>query len=160
VPWIAERPNLVVARTFSKIYGLAGMRLGYAITTRENAEALRGQSIWSNGNAAVLAAGLASVEDPAHAEQQRALLNGTKRWLCVELQRDGRRYIPSEANFVMIDVGGDVTPVIAAFEQRGILVGRKFPTMDNWLRISIGTQEETAAFAQGLREVVPVRRAA
>ena len=160
VPWIAQRPNLVVARTFSKIYGLAGMRLGYAIATRENAEALRGQSVWSNGNAAVLAAGLASIQDPAHAEQQRSLINGTKRWLCAELSKDGRRYIPSEANFVMIDVGGDVTPVIAAFKERDILVGRKFPTMDNWLRISIGTQEEIAAFAQGLREIVPVRRAA
>lgn len=160
VPWIAERPKLVVARTFSKIYGLAGMRLGYAIATPENAEALRGQSIWSNGNAAVLAGGLASVEDPAHADAQRALLNGTKRWLYAELSKEGRRYIPSEANFVMIDVGGDVTPVIAAFKQRGILVGRKFPTMESWLRISIGTQAETAAFVEALRELVPVRRAA
>ncbi len=160
VAWIAQRPNLVVARTFSKIYGLAGMRLGYAVATRENADALRGQSIWSNGNAAVLAAGLASLEDPAHAEAQRVLLGGTRRWLCAELAKDGRRYIPSEANFVMIDVGGDVTPVIAAFKQRGILVGRKFPTMENWLRISIGTQQEIAAFVQGLREILPVRRAA
>jgi len=160
VPSIAGHPNLVVARTFSKIYGLAGMRLGYAIASAENAEALRGQQIWSNGNAAVLAAGLASIQDGAHAEKQRGLINGTKRWLCAELQKDGRRYIPSEANFVMIDVGSDVTPLIAAFKQRGLMVGRKFPTMENWLRISIGTQEEIAVFVQGLREIVPVRRAA
>jgi histidinol-phosphate aminotransferase len=160
VPSIAGHPNLVVARTFSKIYGLAGMRLGYAIASRENADALRGQQIWSNANAAVLAAGLVSIEDPGHAEKQRTLINGTKRWLCAELSKDARRYIPSEANFVMIDVGGDVTPLIAAFKQRGIMVGRRFPTMENWLRISIGTQEEVAAFVEGLRAIVPVRRAA
>ena len=160
IGWIARRPNLVVARTFSKIYGLAGMRLGYAVATRENATALRDQSVWSNGNAAVLAAAVASIEDPAHAEKQREWMNGTKRWLCGELEKDGRRYIPSHTNFVMIHVGGDVAPVIAAFRERGIQVGRKFATMENWLRISIGTQEETAAFVQGLRTIVPARRAA
>ena len=160
IGWIARRSNLVVARTLSKIYGLAGMRLGYAVATRENATALRDQSIWSNGNAAVLAAAVASIEDPAHAEKQREWMNGTKRWLCGELEKDGRRYIPSHTNFVMIHVGGDVAPVIAAFRERGIEVGRKFATMEHWLRISIGTQEETAAFLQGLRAIVPARRAA
>lgn len=160
VPWIEKRPNVVVARTFSKIYGLAGMRLGYAVATKLNADALRAQQIWSNANAAVLAAALASLEDTGHAAQQRALLNGTKRYLCDEFAKDGRRFIPSHANFVMVEVGGDVTPVIAAFKARGILVGRKFPGMETWLRISIGTQEETAAFVEALRTIVPARRAA
>lgn len=159
-PWIAKRPNLVVARTFSKIYGLAGMRLGYAVATKANADALRAQQIWSNGNAAVLAAAIASLEDTAHATQQRELLNGTKKYLCDEFAKDGRRFIPSHANFVMVEVGQDVGPILQAFKAKGILVGRKFPTMETWLRISIGTQEETAAFVAALRTIVPARRAA
>jgi histidinol-phosphate aminotransferase len=160
IPWIARHSNLVVARTFSKIYGLAGMRLGYAVATEANADALRERQIWSNANAAVLAAGLVSLEDTAHAEKQRELLNGTRRYLCDEFAKDGRRFIPSHANFVMVEVGRDVTPVIEAFKAKGILVGRRFPTMESWLRISIGTREETAAFVEALRAIVPVRRAA
>jgi histidinol-phosphate aminotransferase len=84
-------------------------------------------------------------------------MNDTRRWLCRELDKDGRRYIPSEANFVMIDVGGDVAPVIDAFRKRSILVGRKFPSLGNWLRISVGTPKEMEAFVAGLREFVPAR---
>ncbi len=160
IPSIAKHPNLVVARTFSKIYGLAGMRMGYAVATKENADALRDQQIWSNGNAAVLAAAVASIEDAGHVTQQRDALNGTKRYLCDAFAKDGRRFIPSHANFVMVEVGSDVTPVIAAFKAQGIHVGRKFPTMETWLRISIGTQAETEAFVAALRTIVPARRAA
>ena len=60
----------------------------------------------------------------------------------------------------MIDVGGDVAPVIQAFRARKILVGRKFPSLPNWLRVSIGTRPQTEAFAAALGEIVPVRAAA
>ena len=158
--WLPHHENLVVVRTFSKIYGLAGMRLGYAVAALDKAEALRGQSIWSNGNAAVLEAALVSLEDPEHVERQRGLLNGTKRWLLEELAKDGRRYLPSQANFVMIDVGGDVAPLITGFQGRGIRVGRKFPALPNFLRITIGTDEEMRAFLAGLRALVPPRAGA
>jgi histidinol-phosphate aminotransferase len=153
-------PNLVVARTFSKIYGLAGMRLGYAVASEPNAKALREHATWSNANAVVLAAALASLGDEALVARQRERLNGTRRRLCAELERDGRRYIPSEANFVMIDVGGDVKPVIEAFRVRRILVGRRFPALPTWLRVTIGTPEETAVFLGALREILPARAAA
>jgi histidinol-phosphate aminotransferase len=158
--WLARNPNLVVVRTFSKIYGLAGMRLGYAVASVEKAEALRAHAIWSNGNAAVLDAALAGLAEPEHVESQRALLNGTRRWLCDELRKDGRRFIPSEANFVMIDVGGDVAPLVEAFRARGIRVGRRFPALPSFLRISIGTDAEMRAFLAGLRELAPARAAA
>ena len=153
-------PNLVVARTFSKVYGMAGMRLGYAVTSAANAEALRAQAAWSNANVAALAAARASLADESLVARQRERLNGTRRWLTAELAKDGRRSIPSEANFVMIDVGGDVKPLIAAFEARGIRVGRRFAAMPTWLRVTIGTPEETQAFLRGLRELVPARAAA
>ena len=152
--------NLVVARTFSKIYGMAGMRLGYAVASAANAELMRSHASWDNTNQSALAMGLASLADPEVVPRQRKLLNGTRRWLCAELERDRRRYIPSETNFVMIDVEGDVTPVTVALRDRGILAGRKFPSMPNWLRVSIGKQDEMEAFLAGLRQIVPARAAA
>jgi histidinol-phosphate aminotransferase len=153
--WVGKQPNLVVVRTFSKIYGMAGMRLGYAVSTMENIRAMRAHMVWNNGNAAVLEAALASLQDSEHLAAMRKRMNDTRRWLCRELEKDGRSYIPSEANFVMVDVGGDVAPVIEGFRERRLLVGRKFPSMGNWLRVSIGTEKEMETFMAHLREIVP-----
>jgi histidinol-phosphate aminotransferase len=152
---LAAHPALIVVRTFSKIHGLAGMRLGYAVGSAGRIAALRRHAVVNNANAAVLAAALASQADTAALSEVRRRMNDTRRALCAELERDGRRFIPPHANFVMIDVGRDVAPVIAAFRERKILVGRKFPTMPTWLRVSVGTERETAAFAAALREIVP-----
>jgi histidinol-phosphate aminotransferase len=153
-------PNLVVARTFSKVHGMAGMRLGYGLCSPENAKRLRERGFWGNLNAAVLNAGRESLADEAHVARQRELLNGTRRRLVAELQRDGRRTIPSEANFVMIEIGKDVEPLIAAFRERKILVGRRFPAMPSWLRVSLGTPAETTAFLAALRDLAPLAKAA
>jgi histidinol-phosphate aminotransferase len=153
--WIGKMPNLIVVRTFSKIYGLAGMRLGYAVGTKESIEAMGRHRIWSNANASVLEAALASLDDAGHVPRNRRAINDTRRWLCAEIGKDGRSFISSEANFVMIDVGTDVAPVIAALRTRDVLVGRKFPSLPNWLRVSIGTPEEMRRFLAAFRAVVP-----
>ena len=87
-------------------------------------------------------------------------MNDTRRWLTGQLAVEGRRFIPSEANFVMIDTGRDVAPLIEAFKAKRILVGRRFPSMPTCLRVSVGTPAEMAAFVAELREIVPVRAAA
>ncbi len=153
--WLKDLPNLIVVRTFSKIYGMAGMRLGYALASSANAKALGEHRFWNNTNAAVLAGALASLRDDAHLQDQRRRLNQTRRRLCDALAADGRVFIPSEANFVMFDLGRDVKPVIEAFRQRGILVGRKFPSLPTWLRVSVGTPAEMKAFLAALRDIVP-----
>jgi len=157
---IAAHPNLVVARTFSKIYGMAGLRLGYAIGSAARIAAMAPWASWSNANAAVLAAALECLADPDLVPRQRKALNDTRRWLVAELAKQGRRTMPSETNFVMIDVGGDVAPVIEAFRARKILVGRKFPSLPNWLRVSVGTRPQTEAFVSALAGIVPVRAVA
>jgi len=157
--WMGKAPNLIVVRTFSKVYGMAGMRLGYAVASKENAAALRAHAAWSNANAAVLAAALASLAEPEHVTRQRALNRDMREWLGRALEHDGRRYIPSHTNFLMLDVGGDVQPAIDAFRDRKILVGRKFPSLPNWLRVSMGTLPEMEAFVDALRVVVPARAA-
>jgi histidinol-phosphate aminotransferase len=151
--------NVVVARTFSKIYGMAGMRLGYAVASPSNAALLQSHSSWNNTSQAGLAMGIAALSDPNVVADQRRRINDARRWLCAELVRDGRHFIPSETNFVMIDVGGDVVPVAQRFRERGVQVGRKFPSMPNWLRVSIGKPEDMRAFVEALRDVVPLKAA-
>jgi histidinol-phosphate aminotransferase len=155
--WILQRPNLVVVRTFSKIYGLAGLRLGYAVATAENIRAMRGHATWDNANALALAAALASLGDEAHVATHRQRNADTRRWLAAELTKDGRRFIPAQANFMMIHVGRDVGPVIQKFQEKGVLTGRRFQSMPDWLRISLGTREEMGTFLARLREIVPAR---
>jgi histidinol-phosphate aminotransferase len=153
---IAEHPNLVVARTFSKMYGLAGMRLGYGVGSKENIARMSEEILISNGNAAVLAAASASLTDQGALNATRAKLNATRAWLCSEMKKDGRAYVPSQANFVMIDMGADVRPIIDKFAQRKIIVGRQFPSMPSFLRVTIGTQPEMESFVVALRQIVPV----
>lgn len=155
VEWIATNPNVVIARTFSKIYGMAGMRLGYAVGAKETIARIREHSLQDNTNAAVLAAGLASLSDAANISSCREKMNGTRAWLCGELAKDGRSFVPSQANFVMIDMHTDVRPIIDQFAARNILVGRRFSSMNNFLRVTIGTQQETEAFVTALREIGP-----
>jgi histidinol-phosphate aminotransferase len=154
---IPAHPNLLVARTFSKIYGLAGMRLGYAVGSKDTIAAMHDQILRDNGNAAVLAAAFASLADKDYVAASRARMNATRRWLATQLTQDGRSFIPSEANFMMIDMGTDVKPIIEEFRARNILVGRRFASMSNYLRVTIGTQPETEAFMAALREIAPAR---
>jgi histidinol-phosphate aminotransferase len=155
--WIARYPNLIVVRTFSKAYGLAGMRLGYAIGQPELMRTLDHRLTYGDANAAVLAAVTASLNDSEHIASCVGQIAQTKKWLMDEMARQGRRTIPSEANFMMIDVGTDVAPVVKAFENRNILVGRKFPSLSRWLRVSIGMQPEVETFAAALNEIVPAK---
>jgi histidinol-phosphate aminotransferase len=152
---LAGFPNLVVVRTFSKIYGLAGMRLGYAVGAPDRIAALDRHRLINNTNPAVLAAALATVGETETVARLKRRMNETRRALVAELERDGRRVVPSEANFVMFETGSDVSPLIKQLRDRKILVGRKFPSMPTWLRVSVGTPEETAAFLAALREILP-----
>jgi len=155
VDMIPHHPNLIVARTFSKVYGMAGMRLGYAVGQKETIAAMRPQVLFDNGNAAVLAASIASLNDPEIVPLNKKRLNETRKWVTAELAKDGHRVIPSEANFFMVDIGSDVTPVIQAFREKKIMVGRKFPSMGRYLRVSVGKPEEMRAFLAAFRQIVP-----
>jgi histidinol-phosphate aminotransferase len=151
--WLARFPNLIVARTFSKVYGMAGLRLGYAVGAADVIATLRGHATWDNANAAVLAAAAASLDDAGHVADHRRRNRDTREWIRAELEKDGRRVIPSHANFFMVEIGRDVQPLIDAFAARRILVGRRFAAMPQWLRVSVGTREEMNAFLTAFREI-------
>jgi histidinol-phosphate aminotransferase len=159
VDWIPEHPNIVVARTFSKIYGMAGMRLGYAVGTKETIARMNQQTLQDNCNAPVLAAALVSLGDTDYVASCRNRINHTRQWLTGELARDSRSFTDSQANFLMIRLGSSVQPVIDQFHARGILVGRRFPSMNDYLRVTIGTQPEMELFLAAFRAIVPARPA-
>jgi histidinol-phosphate aminotransferase len=142
----AEDERVLVARTFSKVYGLAGARLGYSVAPLKLTEAMRPHRLWDNANQMVLHGATAGLDDSVamHAAVQR---NARDRAEFVR-QAQARKVslVPSQANFVMMHTGRPVREVIAHFRQQNILVGRPFPPMETHLRVSLGRPAEMQAF--------------
>jgi histidinol-phosphate aminotransferase len=154
IPLVKQYPNLVVARTFSKIYGMAGLRCGYCVTQRANISRMRTHQIFDSVNIMALVAALASVKDADHVARGRKLNTDVKKSVCAELDTLGYRYIPSHANFMMIDLRREVRPVIDALRNRGVEVGRLFPALPNFMRVTIGTGPEMKQFMTTFKEVM------
>lgn len=154
IPMIKEHPNLIVARTFSKIYGMAGLRCGYCVAQPETIQRLRPHQTWDSVNIMALAAANASLNDADQVTNGRRLNSETKRFVTAELDAMGFKHIPSQANFMMIDVKRAVRPLIDALNQRGVQVGRAFPTLPNHMRVTIGKQAEMETFLSAFRQVV------
>jgi histidinol-phosphate aminotransferase len=140
--------RVVVARTFSKIYGMAGLRLGYGVTSARTMKLLSQHKLEDSGNIFALRAGLISLE---HEDEHKMAVqrNGFDR---DEFMRQAATrklgVIPSWTNFVMINTGRPVRAVIDHFKRSNIRIGRPFPPMDTFARISLGKPEEMKAFWQ------------
>jgi histidinol-phosphate aminotransferase len=154
IPLIASHPNLVVVRTFSKVYALAGMRCGYAVAQKALIEKLQAQQQFNVSNIMALVAARASVTDARHTAAAQKQNSDTKAWLSKELERMGLTHLPSEANFMMIDVGRDVGPLNKAMREKNVFAGRRFPAMPKHLRVTIGTPEEMRRFVAVLGEAM------
>jgi histidinol-phosphate aminotransferase len=154
IPLIASHPNLIVARTFSKIYGMAGVRLGYAIAHPDVIKKLAAQAAWDSVNVFALAAARASLRDAGWVATGQKRNAATRDHVVSTLSRLGYAVIPSQTNFVMFDTGREVKPVIAALHDRGIDVGRLFPALPRHLRVTIGTPEQMKRFLQAFAAVI------
>jgi histidinol-phosphate aminotransferase len=154
VPYIAEGRPVIVTRTFSKIAGLAGMRLGYGLAPKELIDRMRtfgGGSI----SAVVKYGGIAALKDTVYEKKIKQMTIELRERTIKDLRGWGYEVIPSETNFFMVDVGKDVSPVAEDFKKRKVLVGRKFPPMNNWLRVSVGTEPEMTRFMAAFKELFP-----
>jgi histidinol-phosphate aminotransferase len=149
--WIATRPNVVVLRTFSKIHAMAGMRLGYALAQPATARRLRAWGCANNANQIVAAAGRASLTDTAFHERSLATNRAARRILTECLDELSLEHLPSHTNFVMHRIPGDLATHISRMRERGFLIGRQFPPLTSWSRVTIGLPEEMAEFAAELR---------
>ena len=156
----ARRPNLVVSRTFSKIYGMAGLRLGYAVAHKDLIAKMRRHQVIESWNVMACVAAVASLKDPDLVPRGRARNKDARDYLLTEMKRRSYAVLPSDTNFAMIDIQRPVEPVIKAFREQGIAVGRRFPALPQHLRVSIGTAEEMEKFVAAVDKILPAARAA
>ena len=141
-----DNPRVIVARTFSKIYGMAGMRLGYGVASEEICVKLRRYQNQDNVNMVAAQAGLAALEDTAEMQAAVRRIAGDRQEFFTQANRRGLKPIPCYANFVMMDAGRPAAEVSDYFKKNGILIGRRFPLMDNFVRVSFGRPNEMQQF--------------
>jgi histidinol-phosphate aminotransferase len=150
---VKDHPNLIVSRTFSKIYGMAGLRCGYCVAQKETIDRLRRNQMWDSVNCMALAAATASLDDLDHVPNGQRLNREAKTFVTSELDKMGYEQIPSQANFIMFDCKRPVVPLIQAMKERKIQVGRLFPALPNHMRLTIGKKSEMESFIEAFKHV-------
>ena len=148
----AMKRNVVVLRTFSKIVGLAGLRIGYGVALKECIDLLQRVRQPFNTNAVAQAGALAALDDAAHIRKTKAVTRRGLAYLYREFERLKLEYVPSCANFVLVNVG-DGDEVFRGLQRRGVIVrpmrGYKMP---EWVRVTVGTAEENRKFIRALEQ--------
>jgi histidinol-phosphate aminotransferase len=146
LPYVRQGKNVIVTRTFSKVYGMAGLRVGFAAAKPELIRKLRPLQInvipYVSAKAVVAALG----QKDKIVSERRATLAKTRRDTCAWLKERGVKYIEPHANFMMVDCGRNAREFIGAMPRLGVAPGRPFPPLDNMLRVTIGTDAEMAKF--------------
>ena len=152
--WIADFPNLVVTRTFSKIFGLAGLRVGYALASAEIADLMNRVRQPFNVNNLAIAAAVAALDDHLFVAESYELNRRGMEQLVAGLKRLGLEHIPSHGNFVTFKAG-DGAAVNQKLLKQGVIVrpigGYGLP---EWLRVTIGTEPENARFLEALEKAL------
>ena len=152
IRWIEDKPNVIVARTFSKIYGMAGLRLGYAVAHPSAIRRLDDFVCQNNPNIPANAAATASLKDAGLIERSVAVNAESKEIVHTTLDELGLEYLPSETNFIMHRVNGELSTYRDRMAERGLLVGRDFPPMMDWNRLSFGTPAEMDQWASAIKD--------
>jgi len=153
--YLARYPNLLVSRTFSKAYGLASLRVGYAISSPAIADVLNRVRQPFNVNSLALAAACAALTDTDYLAESRRLNDAGMQQLEEGLHALGLSWIPSKANFIAVDFRRDTAAINQALLREGVIVrpmaGYRMP---NFLRVSIGLPQENARFLEALAKVL------
>ncbi len=152
--YVREGRNVIVLRTFSKIQGLAGLRIGYGLGPKDLIEVLQRTRQPFNVNAMAQAAALAGLLDTGHQEKTKRLTDEGRAYLQAEFESMGLEFVPSFANFVLVKVG-DGNAVFQAMMDRGVIIramaAYKLP---GWIRVSVGTMDENRRCVSVLKEVL------
>jgi len=157
IPIALSTPGVVVARTFSKAYGMAGVRIGYAIADTATMQKMAKWRMPYNVNTFGVAAAVASLKDPAHIKEESARNKAVRDFTIKALADMGYESTDSQTNFIFTNIGKTMTA--AAFRdgcaQKGVMVGRDFPPLEKtWARISLGTMEEMQKATEVFRSVL------
>ena len=146
--------DVIVLRTFSKTYGLAGLRCGFAIARPDLIDKIMDRSGWNFMPITAVAAASASLKDP-RLVPERKRINATIRQETFQwLDRNGYSYIPSEANCFLLDTKRPAKQVIDAMAKQNVFIGRVWPIMPTCTRITVGTHEEMELFQAALQKVM------
>jgi len=149
--FLARRPRLLILRTFSKIAGLAGLRIGYAIGAPRLIRDLNRVREPFNVNRLAQAAALAALKDAEHRERTRAIVREERLFLSGEYRRRGLRPVPTQANFFLVEVGPEAATLRDRMLKEGVLVREGsavgFP---GHLRVSVGTREQNLRMLEAL----------
>ncbi len=152
---IPEYPNLVVFRTFSKMYGLAGLRIGYLAGSLDVVDVIRRTCVVYSVNVVAQEAALAALDDSDHIERTRALIKEEKVFVRRELDRMGLPYVSGEGNFMMIQLPFSDTMAYRKMMKQGVMIrtmtGFRFP---NYIRLTLHRHEAMEAFVETLGEIV------
>ncbi|HEX7138081.1 MAG TPA: aminotransferase class I/II-fold pyridoxal phosphate-dependent enzyme [Vicinamibacterales bacterium] len=153
VPLAMKYPRVIVTRTFSKVHGMAGLRVGYAIG---HPDTLKAMAARKTGDLNVLsaAAAAASIHDATHVAKQRDQIRTSLDATMKTFKDAGYRVSDSQANFVLADVKRPAKEFRQMCERMGVYVGRDFPPLTNWARVSIGTADEMRVANEVFRKVL------
>ncbi len=153
VELVREDYNVIVSKTFSKVYGLAGMRIGYLIARPDIALRLR-ESLMANTNTLAILAARQALKDAEFYKFSLAQNEKCKQWIYGELDKMGLPYLKSHTNFVFFKSGRPIRDLQMAMADENVQIGRPFPPLLDWARISTGTFEEVQAFTRALKKVM------
>ena len=152
LPWIAKKRNVLVVKTFSKIYGLAGLRIGYGIGHPDTSARLMDFASRNNSNQLAIAAAGASFRDEVLMKKSREANRTSRKMVEATLDELELEYMPTQANFLMHRINGDLATYRGRMAEAGFLVGRDFPPMLDWNRLSFGLPEDMGRFCDTLRD--------
>ncbi|MFL0671805.1 MAG: pyridoxal phosphate-dependent aminotransferase [Erythrobacter sp.] len=144
--------DVIVCRTFSKIYGMAGLRVGYAITSEANAKLIRAHQMSFGGNVAGLAAAIASFNDTAFLSQSRAMVLEGREMIIDAVKKAGLTALPSQTNFVFVKVP-DANALREAMAGKGIAIRGAYGDLNGYSRVSTGKLPDVARYAAALPEL-------
>ncbi|MCA9736030.1 MAG: aminotransferase class I/II-fold pyridoxal phosphate-dependent enzyme [Gemmatimonadota bacterium] len=150
--WVDQKPNVIVVRTFSKIFAMAGLRLGYAVSHPDTAVRLREWTVQNSPNVLAAAAGIASLQDDGLVARSVKVNEEARAIVHTTLDELGLEYLPTNTNFIMHRISGDLTTYIDRMRNEGLLVGRRFPPMLEWNRVSFGLPDEMDRWAATLKD--------
>ncbi len=155
IRWIADFPNLLVTRTFSKIYGLAGFRIGYSVSQPELAELLNRVRQPFNTNMPAQVAALAALDDDTHVQQSREKNLAGMQQLESVFNDMGLSWIPSAGNFICVNFNREAMPIYDTLLREGVIV-RPVASYDlpDCLRVTIGSESENKRFAGALKKAM------
>ena len=151
---VKDGQDVIVLRTFSKVYGMAGLRCGFVIARPDRLAKVMQRGGFNPMPVTAVVAAMASLNDPQLVPERRRINAGVRQRTFEWLERNGYPYIPSESNCFLLDTKRNAKEVREAMAKENVLIGRTWPVMPTYVRITVGTEEEMEKFRTAFQRVM------